>query len=92
MGVEQIYTTEIFRIPKVVRKIPKPVNDSADFLGKNIEGQFYAEELSRVIIINNIFYQIDKILRKRDRNGSVEVSSSGVGIHQSLIAGFLLNQ
>jgi hypothetical protein len=30
-----------------------------------MEGQFYAEELCPVIVTKNIFYPIDKILRKR---------------------------
>jgi hypothetical protein len=48
------------------------VYELADLLGKHIEGQFYPEELSPVIVTKNTVYQIDKILRKRVRNGSVE--------------------
>jgi hypothetical protein len=44
-----------------------------DLLGKHIEGQFYAEELSHVIVRKKTVYQIDKILRKRVRKGSSEV-------------------
>jgi hypothetical protein len=40
-----------------------------DLLGKHIEGQFYAEELSPVIVTKKTVYRIDKILRKRVRNG-----------------------
>jgi hypothetical protein len=43
-----------------------------DLLGKHIEGQFYAE-LIPVIVTKKRVYHIDKILRKRDRNGSSEV-------------------
>jgi hypothetical protein len=56
-----------------VRKIPRPVYELEDLLGKNNAGQFYAEELSPVIVTKNTVYRIDKILRKRVRNGSVEV-------------------
>jgi hypothetical protein len=70
---EQNYTTEIFRIHIVVRKIPRPVYELEDLLGKSIEGQFYAEELNPVIVTKNTVYRIDKILRKRVRNGSVLV-------------------
>jgi hypothetical protein len=49
-GGEQNYTTEIFRTHKVVRNIPRRVYELEDFLGKNIEGQFYAEELSPIIV------------------------------------------
>jgi hypothetical protein len=44
-----------------------------DLLGKYIEGQCYAEELSPVIVTQKIVYHIDKILRKIVRNGSREV-------------------
>jgi hypothetical protein len=72
-GGEENYIVEIFSIHKVVRKIPKPVYEFAVLLGKNIEGHFYAEELSPVIDTKNTVYQIDKILCNRVRNGSVEV-------------------
>ena len=45
-GGEQKYTTEIFRLSKVIRRISRPVYELQDLLGKHIEGQFYAEELS----------------------------------------------
>ena len=45
---EQNYTTDIFRIHKVMRKVPRPVYELQDLLGKHIDGQFYAEELSPV--------------------------------------------
>jgi hypothetical protein len=48
------------------------VYELSDLLGKHIEGQFYAEELSPVIDTKNRVYPIDKILRKRVRNGSVQ--------------------
>jgi hypothetical protein len=62
-----------------VHKIPRPVCEIEDLLGKNIEGQFYVEELSPVIITKNTVYRIDKILRKRVRNGSVEVLVKWIG-------------
>jgi hypothetical protein len=48
------------------------VYELADLLGKDIEGQFYAEGLSPVIVTKNTVYLIDKILRKRVRNGRIE--------------------
>ena len=39
-GSEQNYTTEIFRICKVVRRIPRPVYELQDLQGKYIDGQF----------------------------------------------------
>jgi hypothetical protein len=90
-GDEQNYTSEIFRIHKVVRKIPRPVYELADLLAKNIEGQFYAEELSPVVVIKNTVYQINKILCKSVRNRNVVVLVKWSGTLQSLIPGFLLN-
>jgi hypothetical protein len=68
---EQNYTTEIFQIHKVVSRTPRPVYELVDLLGKHSEGQIYAE-LSPVIVTKNTVYQIDKILRMRLRNGSIE--------------------
>jgi hypothetical protein len=78
-GGKQNYTTEIFQIHKVVPRSPKPVYELVDLLGKHIKGQFYAEELSPVIVTKKTVYHIDKILRKRFRNGIMEVyvKSSG---------------
>jgi hypothetical protein len=36
-----------------MRKIPRPVYELEDLLGNNIEGQFYSEELSPVIVTEN---------------------------------------
>ena len=71
-GGEQNYTTEIFRIRKVVRKIPCPVYELHEQLGKQINGQFYTEELSPVHITKRSTYGIDTILRKRVRPGILE--------------------
>jgi hypothetical protein len=72
-GYEQNYTTEIFQIHKAVPRTPRPVYGLVDLLGKNIEGQFYAEELSPVIVTKKTVYHIDKILRRKVRNGTSEV-------------------
>ena len=64
-GGEQNYTTEIFRISKFVRWIPRPVYVLQDLLGKHTDGQFYAEELSPVSVTKATTYAIDKILRRR---------------------------
>jgi hypothetical protein len=41
-GVEQNYTTEIFKIRKVVHRSPRPVYELEDLLGTEIDGQFYS--------------------------------------------------
>ena len=71
-GGEQNYTTEIFRISKIIRRIPRPVYELRDLLGKHIDGQFYVEELSPVTVTNATTYAIDKILRRRGRGTSLE--------------------
>jgi hypothetical protein len=48
------------------------VYELVDLLGKHIEGQFYAEELSPLVVTKNTVYPIDKRVRKRVRNGSIE--------------------
>jgi hypothetical protein len=42
-GGEQNFTTEIFRIVKVIHKSPRPVYELQDLNGKLIDGQFYQE-------------------------------------------------
>jgi phosphopantetheine adenylyltransferase len=49
------------------------VYELVDLLGKHIEGKFYAEELSPVIVTKKTVYHTDKIPRKRVRNGINEV-------------------
>jgi hypothetical protein len=48
------------------------VYELADLIGKHIEGQFFAEEHSPEIVTENTVYTIDKIMRWRVRNGSIE--------------------
>jgi hypothetical protein len=72
-GGERNYTTEIFQTKKVEPRTPRPVYELVDLLGKHIEGQFYTEEVSPLIVTKNTVYHIDKIMRKRIRNGSSEV-------------------
>ena len=59
-GGEQTFSTEIFRITKVVERKPRPVYELEDLNKTPIGGQFYAEETT---------YKIDKILEKRVRRG-----------------------
>jgi hypothetical protein len=42
---EQNYTTEIYKVSKMVHKTPRPVFELEDLRGQEIEGQFYIEEL-----------------------------------------------
>ena len=55
-----------------MRKIPCPVYELQEQVGKQINGQFYAEELSPVHITKRLTYGIDTILRKRVQPGILE--------------------
>ena len=55
-GSKQNYTTEIFNLLKVVHKSPRPLYELADLLLRQIDGQFYAEDLSPVQITKRTTY------------------------------------
>jgi hypothetical protein len=71
-GGEQNYSTEIFRIAKVIRRTPRPVYELHDLRQQAIDGQFYGEELTPVRITARTEYKIDKILKTRVRAGILE--------------------
>ena len=80
-GGEQNYTTEVFKIVKVLRRFPRPVYELRDLREQDIDGQFYGKELTPVRITSRTTYKIDKILKSRVRNGIREyfVSWKGYG-------------
>jgi len=59
---EQNFSTEVFRITKLIEGRPRPVYELLDLNKTPIEGQFYAEELISVRISKETNYKIDKIL------------------------------
>jgi len=66
---EQTFSTEIFRITKVIERRPRPVYELEDFNKTPTKGQFNVEELTPVRITEETTYKIDKILDKRVRRG-----------------------
>jgi len=68
-GGEQIFSTEIFRNKKVIERRPQPVYELVDLNKTPIEGQFYAEELTPVLISNETTYKIDNIIDMRVSRG-----------------------
>jgi transposase InsO family protein len=68
-GGEQNYTTEVFRIIKVIRRTPRPLYELEDLNHKVIDGQFFNEELTTVRITKHTTFKIDKILATRVRRG-----------------------
>ena len=71
-GAEQNFSTEIFRIAKVIERRPRPLYELKDLNDTPIDGQFYQEELTPVRVTRRTVYKIDKILDKRIRRGSLE--------------------
>jgi len=68
-GGEQNYTTEVFRIIKVVRRTPSSMYELEDLNQKVIDGQFFSEELTPVRITKRTTFKIDKILATSVRRG-----------------------
>jgi len=68
-AAEHNFSTEIFRIVKVIHRWPRVVYELEDLNGTLIDGKFYQEELTRVRISSRTTYRIDKIMDKRVRRG-----------------------
>ena len=68
-GGEQNYSTEVFRVIKVIRRTPRPVYELEDLDHKVIDGQFFNEELTPVGITKRTTFKLDKILATRVRRG-----------------------
>jgi len=71
-SAEQNFSTEIFRIAKVIERRPRPLYELEDLNGTPIEGQFYQEELTRFRVTRRTVCKIDKVLNKRVRRGILE--------------------
>ena len=68
-NAEQNFSTEIFRIAKVIERRPRPLYELEDLNGTPIEGQLYQEELTRVRVTIRRVHKLDKILNKLVRRG-----------------------
>jgi hypothetical protein len=68
-SAEQNYTTEIFRIIKVIRTFPRAFYELEDLNKKEIDGQLYIEELSPVRLTKRSTFKIDPIEDKRVKRG-----------------------
>jgi hypothetical protein len=69
----QYYSTEIFKIIKVISRKPRPVYELEDLNKTPIDGQFYQEELVPLRISKRTVYKIDKIVSRRVRKGISDV-------------------
>ena len=63
-AAEQNFSTEIFRVAKVIDRRPRAVIELEDLNGTPTDGQFYREKLNPVRITERTAYKIDKILDK----------------------------
>jgi len=56
-GYEQNFSKEIFRISKVIERVPRPVYELEDLNKTPIEGHFYQEELTPVSVTRRTQYK-----------------------------------
>jgi transposase InsO family protein len=59
-GAEQNYTTEIFRIIKVIYRTPRPVYELVDLNNTPIDGHFYGEVMGPVHVSDRTVCKIEK--------------------------------
>ncbi len=69
LATYQSFSTEKIRVVKVVHRMPQPVYEMSDMQDWPIEGQFYNYELVKVTVSPQTEFQIDKIVRTRDKGG-----------------------
>lgn len=65
------WTTEIFTIHSVKRTNPH-VYQLTDFSDQKLEGDFYQNELQKVNVSEDRYYNIESVLKKRKRKGKTE--------------------
>jgi len=68
-AAEQNFSSEFFRVAKVIDRWPHAVYELEDLNGTPIDGQFYREELTPVRVTDRTSFKIDKILDKKVRRG-----------------------
>jgi hypothetical protein len=64
---EQTFSTEIFKVVKVITRVPQPVYELSDLQNRGIEGQLYSYELVKVTVSPETEFQINKIVRTRNK-------------------------
>jgi hypothetical protein len=66
---EQMFSTEMFRVVKVIQRMAQLVYELTDLQNRPIEGKFYNYELVNVTVPLETEFQIDKIVRTRNKGG-----------------------
>jgi hypothetical protein len=66
-AAEQNFSTEIFKVTKVIKRSPRVVYELEDLNGRSFDGQFYREELTPLRVTDRTLYQVHKIVWKSVR-------------------------
>jgi len=66
---KKTFSTEIFLVAKVGKRVPQPVCELTDLQERPIEGHFYNYELVKFTVLPQTELQLDKIVRTRNKNG-----------------------
>jgi len=66
-GWEKTFPADILRVVKVIQRMPQPVYEIVNLQPLPIKGQFYNYELVKETISPQTRFQIDKIVRTRNR-------------------------
>jgi hypothetical protein len=66
-GVRKNFSTEIFRVVRIIQRMPQPVYELSDMQARHIEGKFYNYEVVKVTVSPESQFQIDKIVRTRNK-------------------------
>jgi hypothetical protein len=67
---ERTFSTEVFQVLKIISRVPQPVYELSDLQDCGIEGQFYEYELVKINLSPETDFQIDKIVRTRNKSGT----------------------
>jgi hypothetical protein len=70
-GYEQTFSNEIFKVVKVITRVPQPVYELSDLQDRHNKGQFHNYELGKVTVSPETEFEIDKLVRTRDK-GSIK--------------------
>ena len=81
-------TEEIFTITSRISRRP-PVYKVKDYDGEEIEGTLYEEELQKLIKTDQV-HRIERVLKKRKRNGKWSILSNGSATQISSLAGSII--
>lgn len=81
-GYEQGWTQELFTVSKRLPGYP-PTYRVADYNGEVIDGLFYEPEMARVIKEDDV-YLVEKVIRKRKKNGRVQLLVKWKGYPDSM--------